>query len=681
MTKIEQSGEAEIYTLIRARLGDLGLAPENLRFDEPADDGIPQLADTTRAAGLIIEPIVRRGRKGEQPFMVLDGRRRRMALLLRLERGEITEEHEVTCRLAISKAAQAAAVVLPNAERAPIHTAAVIGAIAKLRKNRMSTEAIANALGYDVLDIKRLETLAGVHPKVLEAFRQGRISLKQVKLFARIDDKAQQGQFAQAAIDGHLQDYQLRARVEGGRVTVEDPRLALVGLSAYAGAGGGTSSDLFGEMPDVLLDADLLERLWQARVEAVGEHLGDLGLQVFVGPDSGYRAPDGYESLPYVYHGDLTEAQKAARTAARETIDGAVAALKAQPLDGEAALEAIATVVGARRDLAAAALTRQTLGAVLLSPCADLGVEARFFLSLQAEVDDEADEEEEDGEAEAGPASAHRGPERPDVPPAARPVVVEVEGVGHSLHETRTDMATRGLIRDLADHPGAALTVLVAQLFKSLALRGHSRPSESALALSATAYARASAPPLPALDGEVYGRLQARRETYLATGLRPIGFVDSLAHGEKMALLAELVAVALDLREVRNTMVRPAARAEAVEIAALCDADLTAHWSADAPFLALHSKKQLLAMLDAMGVEDDRAATLKKDELVTFVAEAAAERRWVPTVVTWGSAEPDLSEADAPEDADTGDGAGRGSSEPTVEPDETAGQTKPAIAA
>jgi ParB family chromosome partitioning protein len=141
------------------------------------------------------------------------------------------------------------------------------------------------------------------------------------------------------------------------------------------------------------------------------------------------------------------------------------------------------------------------------------------------------------------------------------------------------------------------------------------------------------------------------------------------------------VAVALDLREVRNTMVRPAARAEAVEIAALCDADLTAHWSADAPFLTLHSKKQLLAMLDAMGVEDDRAATLKKDELVAFVAEAAAERRWVPTAVTWASAEPDLSDAAGTEDADTGDDAGWGSSEPTVEPDEPADQTTPAIAA
>ena len=64
---------------ITVRLGDLGLAPENLRFHEPADDGVPQLAETVLAAGVLIPPIVRAGRKGEQAFMALDGRRRRFS--------------------------------------------------------------------------------------------------------------------------------------------------------------------------------------------------------------------------------------------------------------------------------------------------------------------------------------------------------------------------------------------------------------------------------------------------------------------------------------------------------------------------------------------------------------------------------------------------------------------------
>ena len=160
------------------------------------------------------------------------------------------------------------------------------------------------------------------------------------------------------------------------------------------------------------------------------------------------------------------------------------------------------------------------------------------------------------------------------------------------------------------------------------------------------------------LDGEVKARLDGRRAAYKASGLRPITWVETLAHGEKMALLAELTAMSVNLREGRTTSIRHAARAEAAEIAALCGADLSAHWTPDAGFLAVHPKKQLLAMLDEMGVEDDRAKTLKKDDLLTFVAEAAAERQWAPPAMAWdrpsveADAEPNDAGAPADEEAD-----------------------------
>lgn len=62
-----------------AALADIGVAPENLRAQEPADADIPELADTLQAAGLIYPLLVRTGRKGEQAFMALDGRRRLLA--------------------------------------------------------------------------------------------------------------------------------------------------------------------------------------------------------------------------------------------------------------------------------------------------------------------------------------------------------------------------------------------------------------------------------------------------------------------------------------------------------------------------------------------------------------------------------------------------------------------------
>ena len=660
-TSVALLDQTQSLTKIRIRLNQFGLARENLRFDEPADDGIPQLADTIAAAGVIVPPIVRPGRRGELEYMALDGRRRRMALLLLLDRGVITEDHELDVLLVVDKAAQAAAIVLPNAEHAPVHVAAIITAIGKFRKAKMDTAFIAASLGYSEVEIKRLEALAGVHPTALTALRQGKLTLKQVRGFARIADKTQQAQLAQSALDGHFQDYQLRNLLESDQVTVQDGRFGLVGAARYLQAGGRLVSDLFGEMPDRVLDPEILDGQWRDRIAPLIEAFKGQGLAVYVGPDSGYRAPEGFESLPYVYHGDLTEAQKTARIEARAQLDEETAILRQAAMEAEGAIDLVANILAARQQLAQAALTGQSLGAVLLAPSAELGVDVTFYAAPEPEREDDADapdEDDDDADEEVGASGV--------VELVTPQAVVAVEGVKHSLHQTRTDLATRGLIRDLADHPGAALTALLAQLFKHLALKGHVYRGESALTVTTAAYTWGALPAHPALDGEVRGRLEARRADYLASGLRPIAFIDQLAHGEKMALMAELVAISLNVREARTSLLRHGARAEAAEIAALCDADLSLHWTPDPDFLAVHSKAELLAMLDQMAVEDDRAPTLKKDELVAFVAEAAAQRQWTPPALAW------TAPIETEETEDTGEVEAEPESEPGSEPERDA---------
>ena len=55
----------------------------------------------------------------------------------------------------------------------------------------------------------------------------------------------------------------------------------------------------------------------------------------------------------------------------------------------------------------------------------------------------------------------------------------------------------------------------------------------------------------------------------------------------------------------------------------------------------------LLGMLEAMGAEDDRARSLKKAELVDWVAEQAASRTWAPAGLSWaGSPQDDADETD-----------------------------------
>lgn len=631
----QQSPAVDDRRRVPVKLRDFGLAPENLRFNEPADDEIPALAETILAAGVVIPPIVRSGRDDELTYMALDGRRRRLALLHLLDRGAIDGDYQFECILAETKAAQAAAILLPNTTPAPVHVADVIVAIGKFRRAKMTTAAISAALGYDPIEVKRLEALASVHPNVLKALRIGRLSLKQVRLFARLPDRKRQGELAQSALDGLFHDYQLRQLVEGERCTTEDSRLVLVGMDRYVADGGRMIGDLFGELPDSLLDPERLEALWRARIQPIVTAFETEGLAVFVGPDSGFRAPDDYQPLPYVYAPGLSEAKRAARDAAQRAYAVARAALEGFDLADDQALASIVDYLKAKLALEGAALEGMAIGAVLISPAEQPGVDATFYAKPCAV--DVADDDVDADDAVEGEESSTSGAAHDDDRIEAPRADVDVDGSSHILHETRTDVATRGLIRDLADNPGAALTALLAQLFKHVVLNSHVYRDESAIVISAERYTRGQSPSIPALDGEVRTRLEARRLAYKASGQRPIAFVDALPYGEKMALLAEMVAISLNLREQRTASLRHKARAEATEIAALCDAELSAHWTPDPDFLAVHSKRHLLDMLEEMQVDDPRARTLKKDELVTFVASAAAERQWTPAVLSWSA--------------------------------------------
>jgi ParB family chromosome partitioning protein len=520
----------------------------------------------------------------------------------------------------------------------------------------METAAISCALGYSEIEIKRLDALAGVHASVLTALRKGKLTLKQVRLFARLPDRKQQAELAQNAMQGYFQDYQLRTLVERDRVTADDARFVLVGMDRYLAAGGRVSSDLFGEMPDALLDPQILEEAWRERVQPLIEALKRTDLKIYVGGSREFGAPEGFFRMPYIYPSDFTADQKVAVAEARSEVERISKDFETlDPLSADTPA-CLATLILAEAAQNNASLSRSEIGAILLSPADGYGVEATFFtvpLPVIAADDADADDTEQDDGEDPGARFSSRRSLDVETPKAD----VEVEGLSHALHEIQTDVATRGLIRDLADDPGAALRALVAQLFKQLALQYTGGLEASALQISGQRYARVSAPPLSALDGEVRDRLEARRAAYAASGLRPIAWVDSLPHGEIMALMAELVAVSLNACEKRTDHIRHGARAEAAEISALIGADITAHWTPDQAYLAAHPKRDLLAMLDAMEAQDDRAKGLKKDDLVVFVAESAAERRWAPAVLTW----------DAPLQAD--EPAAQEAAETDLEPD------------
>ena len=158
--------------------------------------------------------------------MALDGRRRRLALAILLEAGDIDEDYPVRTYVETDPARQAAAVLLTNTA-VPVHVADVIAAIGRMLKSKLTITAMARALGYDEIEIKRLAALSGVAPAALVALKAGRITLRQTRLLARLPDRQEQEALAQMTLDGHgFQEWRVSERLDDSRVTTRDRRCA-----------------------------------------------------------------------------------------------------------------------------------------------------------------------------------------------------------------------------------------------------------------------------------------------------------------------------------------------------------------------------------------------------------------------------------------------------------------------
>jgi ParB family chromosome partitioning protein len=352
---------------------------------------------------------------------------------------------------------------------------------------------------------------------------------------------------------------------------------------------------------------------------------------VTAGPEP--ELPDDLEALGYVYGGALPAEEMARYRAQREVFNERTEKARIALADvgrPDVADLAIVDMIHARIASDQTGCGGRVVTTMVLWPAVEAGVEVRCYTPEEPDIDD--------GDEDAEPETSHRTSAPPAyVPPEIEAPEPDMEGVNHALHAVRTDVATRGLIRALADDPGAALTALISRLFTVLVRRAHVARTDSALAVTASGFNPANGRVIETLDGDVRRRLEDRRTAWEASGETVIAWVNGLAHGEKMGLLAELTAISLDVREEKTFSIRRSARAEAAELAALCHADITLHWTPDAPFLQPHSKGLLTGMLETMGAEDERAKTLRKTELVDWVAEQAANRTWAPAALSWAA--------------------------------------------
>jgi ParB family chromosome partitioning protein len=370
--------DATVPTLQRVPLNEIALAPENIRFAEPADAAIPRLAETIKVCGLLLPLLVRPGvKKDPKPTMALDGRRRLMALEVLRAACEISDDYLVPVIYAHGREDQLAAAVLANAERAPVHIADIITAIGTLRRRKFDVKTIARALAYSEIEIKRLMALSDLDAAVIEQIRAGRLRLADARLMTRIPDLEVQRELAQQAQRGYLSPHDITQAIEGQGEPVTDPRYLLVGEIAYLAAGGRLEHDLFDEYVDEIQDINTLNGLWRDRLES----LRSRELTVCLELARRYNAPNGFDGIPYSYGAakTLTATVKDAEQAATVATEAFTGLIVSTPL-ADTALRAFEDHVEAQINLIETRYPKRRVGAVVIWPDKETVLAASIFL-------------------------------------------------------------------------------------------------------------------------------------------------------------------------------------------------------------------------------------------------------------------------------------------------------------
>jgi len=197
------------------------------------------------------------------------------ALKLLAKRKRIGKGTAIPCCVLDGDAVDGAeASLAENVVRVDMHPADQFGAFHALHQDGvgLGVEGIAARFGVSAHTVRQRLRLADVSPVLIQAYRDGALTLDHLTEFAVTEDQA-----AQERVFGQLQDWQrhpdaIRRLLTHALVPASDRRVAFAGLDAYQAAGGTAQRDLFSEDGGGwIADPVLLERLVAERMEREAE--------------------------------------------------------------------------------------------------------------------------------------------------------------------------------------------------------------------------------------------------------------------------------------------------------------------------------------------------------------------------------------------------------------------------
>jgi ParB family chromosome partitioning protein len=231
---------------------------------------------------------------GGQDIYEVDAGGRRLKVLQKLAaEGVIDADHPVPC-LVREPAASLETSLMENTIRAAMNPADEFVAMAGLIDGGATIDAVAKRFGTSERHVKQRLRLGKLAPELLDAYRNGDISLDVVTAFTLgADHAAQLAVWNQLKDNSYIQAYTVKRLLTERAVPLDSDLGMFVGAEAYEVAGGTVTRDLFtGDEDGFLDDPALVRRLAIEKLEAKAEELRPqwAWTKAVLDPDHGFLA-------------------------------------------------------------------------------------------------------------------------------------------------------------------------------------------------------------------------------------------------------------------------------------------------------------------------------------------------------------------------------------------------------
>lgn len=238
----------------RMGIGAFEIAPENPRTIRRQED-IDALAQNVAAHG-VLEPLV--GYLAGGKLLVTVGGTRllaaRKAGLKELPYAQLAKEAAIAAGLA----EQEGHTPLHPADQAVAFKAELVRRVGAMRAGaetqwqadrEAAIKTIANGVGRSARFVEQRLALADLHPPILQALRENKITVHQAEAWANADPERQATLWKQEGKRGAIHDARsIKKLIDKADLADTDRLVRFVGEAAYKAAGGGVRQDLF-EVP------------------------------------------------------------------------------------------------------------------------------------------------------------------------------------------------------------------------------------------------------------------------------------------------------------------------------------------------------------------------------------------------------------------------------------------------